>query len=63
MKVMGVCIFVTIIFCVRQPKSVNATGLLECFERALAYLGMDEPIKSLLGLAAMEQMLTWVTMV
>ena len=40
--------FETSFFCVRQLKSVNAAGLLECFERALAYLGMDTVPKKLI---------------
>ncbi len=27
---------------VRQPKSVDAVGLFECFKKALAYSGMSE---------------------
>lgn len=36
-------------FCVRQPKSVNAAGLFECFERALAYVEVDSLPEKLIG--------------
>ncbi len=36
-------------FCVRQPKSVDAVGLFECFKKALAYLGMSEENSKLIG--------------
>ena len=34
---------------VRQPKSVDAVGLFECFKKALAYLGMSEENSKLIG--------------
>ena len=47
--------------CVRQPNSVCATGLFEAFQRALAYLELDQqPSKDL---AVMEPMLIWAIMV
>ena len=36
-------------FCVRQPKSVCATGLFESFERALAYVEVDQKPSKLIG--------------
>ena len=33
-------------FCVRQPKNANASGLYECFNRALCYIGVDEESKT-----------------
>ena len=35
--------------CVRQPSSVCATGLFEAFERALAYLELDQQPSKLIG--------------
>ena len=34
-----------VFLCVRQPSSVNAEGLYECFGRALSYMGIDVPHK------------------
>lgn len=35
--------------CVRQPNSVCATGLFEAFQRALAYLELDQQPSKLIG--------------
>lgn len=35
--------------CVRQPMSVNAPGLFECFGRALSYLSLDDKPGKLIG--------------
>ena len=35
--------------CVRQPESVNATGLYQCFNRAMAHLALDSIPSKLIG--------------
>ena len=48
--------------CVCPPRSVCATGLFEAFERALAYLKLDQQPSKLIGFGCEEPMLTWVIM-
>ena len=35
--------------CVKQPKSVNASGLYDCVKTALAYLGLEEECSKMIG--------------